>query len=270
MAQITHTAAPKSARWIASFLLMLGAVALSPIAHAQWQVHDTEVNNVLGSTSDGTINKNTKDTADRSENIRDRLTIGAYDDKKPGARILDPAVALPKAASSAALDNGQSCKSLNDKQQTICQQIIDIQNAQYKFMLTVYETSADRDTVLRELLTARSGIGEADYGKLEDNTNKLTALYNLIALDRQQMDSVNYAYNANVTYLTKKLALAAKAAQSGQTEDSLLGSVSIPIAGELNLDSLLGAVVTGAVLEGALKDAQSDEPSGMLHLSLEH
>jgi len=254
----------RRARYLACAMAFVTAMVLVPAARAQWKVQDTEAIKVLGTQSDGTISRNTKD-------MRDRLTLGTYDQNKPGARMGDPAVALDKPNAGTQLDDGSSCSGLNDKQQPICQQIIKIENAQYQYMLTVYDTSNVRDGVLRKLLEERQGLDENSYGKLEDNTNKLTALYNLIALDRQQMDAVNYAYQANITYLNKKMALLAKAAQTGKTQDSSgTGGSSLPGVGStIDIGSLVSGVVTGAVLKEALNGVQSSRPSGMQTLAIE-
>jgi hypothetical protein len=130
--------------------------------------------------------------------------------------------------------------------------------------------------MLRTLLTERQNIqagqsGDANqYGKLEDNTNKLTALYNLIALDRQQMQSVNYAYEANLRYLRSKQTQLADAAASGQSPPgSGGGSINIPGVGNVNLGSVLASMTTGAILYGALQAQQTTAAPGMQKLGIE-
>lgn len=263
MASYKHMKA-RRARLFACAMVFFGAASLIPDAQAQWRVKDDDAIKVLGAQSDGTISKNTKDT-------RDRLTINTFDAKALGNRMGDPTVALAKPSATAQLDDGASCKNLNDKQQPVCQQIIKLENAQYQYMLTVYDTSNTRNEVLKQLLADRQKLNENDFGRMEDNTNRLTALYNLIALDRQQMDSVNYAYHANIVYLNKRLALMAKSAQKGQDQEKGgLGTITVPGVGStIDLGALAGGVVTGAVLQEALDGVQSNEPAGFKTLAIE-
>ncbi|WP_049623069.1 hypothetical protein [Frateuria defendens] len=272
---------------------LLGALVLAlclaaPAAHAQWQVQDTQaestldniksdtghistrtddINNVLGSTEDGsgqTINKNL-------DSINKKFVIGSFDKNTvPGARVADPKQVLP--GDSTVLDDGSHCSRVTQTQQPVCQQIVNIENAQYQYMLTMYAISKTRDDMLRQLLQERQNIASGDpnqFGKLEDNTNKLTALYNLIALDRQQMQSVNYAYEANLRYLRSQQARLADSANTGrQMGDPGMG-IDIPGVGGVTLGSILGALTTGGALKVAL-EAQRTTPDGnMKRLSIE-
>ncbi|WP_266157213.1 hypothetical protein [Dyella silvatica] len=265
---------------------LLGAMTLAvmlsiaaPAAHAQWQVQDTDaentlsnikgdtgkINSVLGTTQDGngTINTNLN-------NINNKLVIGAYNQNAPGPRVADPQQALP--AATTVLDDGAHCSLVATAQQANCQQIVAIENAQYQYMITMYTTSKTRDDMLRTLLTERQNIQAGDanqFGKLEDNTNKLTALYNLIALDRQQMQSVNYAYEANLRYLRSKQTQLADAAASGQSPPGSGGSINIPGVGNVNIGSVLASMTTGVILSAALQGQQSTAAPGMQKLSIE-
>jgi hypothetical protein len=93
------------------------------------------------------------------------------------------------------------------------------------------------------------------------------ALYNLIALDRQQMESVNYAYEANLRYLRASQAMDAEAAQTG-TPRKDLGKLTIPGMGDIDIGSLINAAVTGLTLKAALEVAQSNKPDDMHRLSI--
>ncbi|SFW62916.1 hypothetical protein [Luteibacter sp. UNCMF366Tsu5.1] len=266
----------------AAFALALSLAA--PAAHAQWAVNDananatlkqiethtndtvtqtTDINSVLGKTlGDGsTVNGNINA-------INEKLKIGTYDEKQPGARVKDPTQTLPE--DTTKLDDGTRCKAVAQPQQATCQQIVDIENAQYQYMLTMYKNTATRDAMLRELLKERAAIQASDanqFGKLEDNTNKLTALYNLIALDQQQMQTVNYAYEANLRFLRAKQTIAANAASTGK-QPSDWGSISLPGIGDVNIGSAISGLATGAALKASLDGVQSAKPSGMQTLSI--
>lgn len=289
-------------RRIASGVALIAALlVVAPSAHAQWAVNDAEANGQLGTIQTNTSNTadNTKDTADNTsetvtqtkdmnkvlgtigdnyqsttinghlEAINSKLAIGTYDNKKPGSRVKDPDKALPKSGGTA-LNDGTSCKTVAQPQQSTCQEIVALENAQYQYMLLMYETTATRDATLRDLLTEREGIQANDanqFGKLEDNTNKLTALYNLIALDHQQMEAVNYAYDANIRFLRSKQTLAANAASTGKDPTKGDG-ISIPGIGDVNLGSVISGLSTGAALALALDGVATSTPSGMKTLKI--
>jgi|GEM_PF-1674930 hypothetical protein len=276
---------------IAALLL---ACVLAPAAHAQdaWSVNDSQANDKLSDIKDNTKNTNTDTTAIKNalgdsngggnktvnanlDAINKKLYIGNDSNgqpfTRPGDRVVDPDQPLPASTSAeATLDDGSSCTQLPSAQQDNCKKIVAIQNAQYKYMLLMYETNAKRNTILKNLLDERSKIQAEDvnqYGKLEDNTNKLTALYNLIALDQQQMATVNFAYNANLAYLRTSQAQLARSANTGKPKASWT-QISLPGIGAVDLGSQLSALVSGVALTAALKDAHSTKPSGMQTLSI--
>lgn len=260
----------------AASLLLLFAIA--PAAHAQWEVNDADANATLRQIRGDTQSANTalgtpQDGGGHSMNnnldaINRKLVIGTYDASQPGPRVKDPAQALP--ADSTVLDDGAKCSQVASPQQETCQKIVQIENAQYQYMLTMYANSKVRDDMLRTLLKEREQISASDpnqYGRLENNTNKLTALYNLIALDQQQMQSVNYAYDANLRYLRAVQTLAANAASTGKSPSSL-GSITLPGIGGVDIGSALSGLITGAALKGALSIAATSKPAGMKTLSI--
>jgi hypothetical protein len=249
--------------------LMLGSCLIVPSAHAQWKVVDDDANQKLGDLKDSIGSKvGNKTTNGQLDSLNTRLDLNAFDDKKPGDRMGDPSEALPKANDTAAtLDDGKHCDNVAPEQQETCKKIVAIENAQYKYMLTVYETSGTRNTTLRQLLDERKGLKSTEYGKLEDNTNKLTALYNLIALDRQQMDAVNYAYEANLRYLRAVQAQKAESAQSGAPTGKV-GGIDLPIVGTVDVGNIIKSLTTGVVLQAALNESQTPKPDGMQRLTI--
>lgn len=250
---------------VLAFTAFAGAIALgAPAAHAQWQVVDKDANTVLGKKSGGnTINGNLSDINGRLD-----ITKLSKDNKWVGERVKDPVSALPKSDSDAAnLDDSKGCESIAEAQQETCKKIVEIENAQYKFMVTMYETTKTRDDMLRTILDERIGLNTKDFGKMEENTNKLTALYALIQLDRQQMESVNYAYEANLRFLRAKQTRATNTAQKGGKEGSL-GGINVPGLGEVDAGKIIQDVIGGAVLVGALETLKTDRPDGMQKLKV--
>ncbi|MBB3227107.1 hypothetical protein FHW69_001708 [Luteibacter sp. Sphag1AF] len=280
---------PVARRFVGAVASLLLFCAVVPNAHAQWEVTDSQVTSNTSAIKDNTgeIKTNTANMRDAIGNqgsggnntvnanlyhIDQKLTLADdnYLNTQPGTRMADPTVNLPTAASSAKLDDGSRCKSVAQPQQATCQKIVDIENSQYQYMLTVYETSKTRDTMLRDLLKEREKInssGPNQFAMLENNTNKLTALYNLIALDHQQMLAVNYAYEANLRYLRQTQTLAANAAATGKTTDSL-GSISIPGIGSIDIGQAISGLTTGMALGAALDGVATSAPSGMQRLSI--
>ncbi|WP_089978931.1 hypothetical protein [Luteibacter sp. UNCMF331Sha3.1] len=279
-------------RFVGATALLFGLILAAPAAHAQWQVNDADaniklndirtntsntvdeaknivqqnkdMNSVLGTTSTGdgkTINANL-------DAINKKLVIGTYSDKQPGARVKNPEKVLPE--DTTKLDDGKRCDAVAEPQQANCKLIVDLENAQYQYMLTMYKNTETRDAMLRELLKEREAIKPEDanqFGKLEDNTNKLTALYNLIALDQQQMQTVNYAYEANLRYLRSQQTLAANAASTGKKVDEW-GSIKLPGIGDVNIGDAVSGLATGVALKGALDGVQSKKPEGMQTLKI--
>lgn len=240
--------------------------AMAPSAHAQWHVTDETtqgkidtLQDNMGKTGDGggkTLNGNL-------DAINKKLVIGTYKDSQPGKRVDDPKSALPDEGTK--LNDGSACSRLPTQQQTNCTKIVEIQNAQYQYMLTMYKNTKTRDDMLRELLKERQAISSDDpnqYGKMEDNTNKLTALYNLIALDQQQMQTVNYAYEANLKFLRDQQAQLSRAANTGRSTGS---GISLPGVGDVDLSGALGGLVAGSVLKTALKNGHTGSPT--LHVT---
>jgi hypothetical protein len=237
----------------------------APSAQAQWKVYDKDANDVLGKQKGGTtINSNLYD-------IKTKMDIGAASSAEnwPGKRVDNPDSTFPKSTDATAikLNDGTACKSVAESQQDTCNKIVEIENAQYKFMVTMYETSQTRDDTLREILKERTNLKSDDFGKLEDNTNKLNALNALIQLDRQQMVSVNYAYEANLRFLRAKQATLAGSAQKGGNKGDW-GNITIPGVGDVDAGNLVNDVIGGAVLKATLDGLQTTKPGGMQTLKV--
>ncbi|MEX1828789.1 hypothetical protein [Luteibacter sp. CQ10] len=270
-------------------LALLAAVAIvgglsAPAAHAQWAVNDTDANTKL-ETANKTLEKIKENLGDQVGDgktlngnldlIRQKMSIGAFVEKRPGDRASDPDSALPKkdAPEATLVKDDSSCKQLPDPQQENCKKIIEIQNAQYKFMAAMYANSAVRDQTLRDIIADRKNIDPNDVnslGKLEENTNQLTALYNLIALDQQQIQTVNYAYDANLKFLREEQARLSREANTGKPSSSAGSGLGFPLpgGGSIDIGSAIGALVTGGVLDAALHDAHSKEPEGYKTLAI--
>ncbi|NYE28500.1 hypothetical protein HDE78_001452 [Rhodanobacter sp. K2T2] len=241
-------------RHMVALLTIVVCLSARP-AHAQWSVTD----NTPGDNTDKTAT-NTKNIATSTDNIDKHLAIGSYG--SPGDRLADPKQ-YPLATSTTLQQDLQQCSKLAQTQQQNCQEIANTEDAQYQYMVTMYTNTAIRNNRLQAILNERQGIQSTDYGKLEDNTNKLTALYTLMAIDSQQMQSINYAYNTRLRYLRIQQTQLANAAATGTPPNSSLDIGGLPVG------SIINALTTGAALKVALNGVQSPTPSGMLTLSTE-
>ncbi len=278
-----QTTFPARAYHVLTAALLIAAGAFGSTAHAQeWQVRDDDARTKLGQiqshtndmkTTLGSVDSGGGNTINANlDAINKRLMIGPYTSGRPGDRVKDPTQALPADSTQLIQDPNTRCGSLPQPQQDNCQKIVQIQNAQYQYMLTMYANTKTRDDMLRQILQQRSNISSNDpnaLGRLEDNTNQLTALYNLIALDQQQMQTVNYAYEANLKYLQEEQSRLARAANTGKPASQSGLGISLPGGGQIDLSGAVNAAVAGAALKLALKDAQSTAPAGMktLHIT---
>lgn len=237
----------------ALMLLGFSSLFVARPAHAQWQVTDKEVT------------QNTGNTADNTKQIEKDLSIDKYKYASPGDRIEDPKQ-YPLNQSTTTDQDKQLCSRLPEAQQAGCIEIVETEDAQSQYMKVMYETTAKRNDRLNKILEERQGISGSNLGALEDNTNKLVALYTLMAIDRQQMESVNFAYETRLRYLRNQQTQLANAAATGTPMDST-GGLGIPLGGSIDVGSLMTGLTTGVALKAALSGVQSPTPSGMRTLS---
>lgn len=260
---------PTFLRLLSLAAMILTGSVIAPEAHAQWAVHD-KANDTLNTTMGGTTDGNSVN--DNLNAIRKKLMISDYTNGRPGDRVKDPASTIPTDTTRLIPTGDKRCDALPDPQQTNCNKIVEIQNAQYQYMLTMYANSKTRNDMLQAIIADRKSIKADDpnaLGKIEENTNQLTALYNLIALDQAQMQSVNYAYEANLRFLREEQGRLARAANSGKTADKPSPfTIPLPGGGDLDIGKALPSIAAGAALKLALDGVQSDKPSGIQTLSI--
>lgn len=151
------------------------------------------------------------------------------------------------------------CGGTRAEQKAICQEIVRTENAQFIYNVRFHEMAAERLERLREIEEERQALGDSpqNYGKLQDNTNKLLALNTRMALDNAQMESATQAYSARLAFLKNYQAQKTREQMSGRASGAGGGGLF-----DIDLGSLGGAVVGGVVLKGALETQQSSEPEG--------
>ncbi|HEX7815546.1 hypothetical protein [Dyella sp.] len=255
-------------------LRALGLIALLclavPAVHAQVAVQDQTVGSNTGDikSSASNIDTNTKNIDTNTKNINNQLKIagkgtgvGGTDDAF-GKRVEDPKQAWDTTMTYGDSSVDNQCNKYADVQKSECQELVKTEQAQYLYMVVMYKNTKDRNDILTKLIQERNALTEDQYGKIEENTNKLETLRALMDLDQQQMQTTMNAYQSRIHWLENQLAQDAKAAMSGEPKAS---SWSI---GGFDLGSMASSVVSGVVLKGALSAAQSSEPSGMKTLSI--
>jgi len=233
-------------------------------AFAQWWVQDDKQIEE---------NKTNTDTLDKKlDKIREDNQIGAKPsgDKPSGEEVealKDGDTKPKKVEEDYGIANcaGAQGTPVSDEQKTNCELMQKTRNAQYNYMVAMYEITTKRLQRLRDLEKERNNIAENEIGKLEDNTNKLIALKTLMDIDRQQMESAMFAYEIRLKYLQKEQADQTDAAMKGKKKspNGWFEDLPGPIA------DLAKASVAGMVMKGALEGVKSSKPSGMQTLSFE-
>jgi hypothetical protein len=128
------------------------------------------------------------------------------------------------------------------------------------YMKVMFDNSATRNQRLKDLVDARIALQPTDFGRLQDNTNQMIALQTLIALDQQQMESVNHAYQSRIDYLNRQITNEAHAATSGKSAGSGLGGM---------IGSIVSGIAGGAALKAALNLSRHASEPGQRTLSIE-
>ncbi|MDR6673587.1 hypothetical protein [Xanthomonas sp. 1678] len=246
-------------------VLCVLCVSVPSTAFAQWKVRDEK------QISENKTNTNTLDK--KLDKIRDDNKIGAKSSgEKPSGTEVEKLSDEMKPKKIDANYGIAACGAtkgtpVTDGQKTNCELIQKTKNAQFNYMVAMYEITTKRLERLRDLEKERNNIAENEIGKLEDNTNKLIALKTLMDIDRQQMESAMFAYDIRLKYL--------QAQQSNEAESAMKGKKSNPDGGGLlgdivgTITDMAQAAVAGAVMKTALEGVKTDKPSDMSRLSYE-
>lgn len=232
---------PNPKRRIRKLPLLAGAIVallVSGSASADWAVKDKDAIRELEKV-------NTK-----LGDIYSSHQIGSHKDS--GEMVEDPELKIEKG--TITLTSGtERCKSANQEQKTTCEDIAKTENSQYLYMVKMFEITTKRKEKLEEIENERSGLsGEKDFGKLQNNTNKLLALNARMSLDRAQMESAMHAYETRLRYLRQF--------QSQQTKDRLTGNKTGDGGSPFgDIGSIGSTLVAGAVMKTTLEGLKSDD-----------
>lgn len=171
-------------------LLAVGVMALlvTGAASADWRVYDQRVETVLndiktyiGANDPRSVNQNL-DNLYKQQQLKDGKKYDPDTNKSVRAEVKDDDISAVDAA------KGRRCGSekIPQKQKPICEGIVDLEQARYKYLKDMTELSKKREEELKTIMTERGTLKDDDIGKLQSNTNRLLAL-----LTHQRIDQVN-------------------------------------------------------------------------------
>ena len=227
--------------------LIVIALAVSTIGGAQaaWQVTDERAQDYLKQINQRVGNGNVNS---RLNDIYDAYRLGSA--SRAGDAEPEPSGSekLSRSAqSTASVGTDERCPpargELASTQRQICQEMIDTERAKYTYSLRMYDLTEKRMRRLKDLEDERSRLGDRDYGKLQDNSNRILALMSLIQIDAQRHRTYMDAYDARMSYLVSTRDALSRQALHGASSPSI-GSIG-------------SAVVGGGALALALEAAKS-------------
>lgn len=214
--------------------LGIGAVLVTGAASADWRVYDQRVDEVLKDIRDNYIQKDGGSVTTHLKNVNERLTVKGDEFKAGDGSAESPTLVEPKEASdklpedkakptaAAGVTLAERCPGgsetatgIQAEQHKICEEMYNTEIAKYRFSLEMYDLAKKRNEKLQEIVAERNGLGEKDFGKMEENTNKLLALSAQMDNDRDRYTAYMNAYDARMLYLQKSTELLSKRAING-------------------------------------------------------
>jgi len=126
---------------------------------------------------------------------------------------------------------------VGERQREYCVAGVQTRNRRFNTMRKLLKDVAQNDKDLAEVSAERASIAPENQGALQANTNKIAAINSKMQNDLQNAEYTMNAYNAVLTSLQEDTVIAANGALKNQND-------------------LLGTVVQGALLKGALDAAR--------------
>ena len=144
------------------------------------------------------------------------------------------------------------CAGARAEQKAVCEEIVRTENAQYLYMVAMHDITKKRQDRLKAL--EDENFGTNDFGEMQANTNRITALQTRIAIDRAQMESANLAYENRLRYL--------RAQQVQSTEETMTGKKKNASGGFWDQIASLGpSLYAGVAMKVALNSVKSSVPN---------
>lgn len=248
-------------------LLAVSIVSLliTGVASADWRVRDQTLITLMEQIRDNYIGNTDGTVTGHLNDINDRLVIGGdefaaggdradqalepqqEDDKLPADKARPTAAADVDLSKRCPASGLASLTGVAKEQNTVCVEMYRTEIAKYRFSLEMYELAQARNQKLQEIIEERNALTENDFGKMEENTNKLVALTAQMDNDRDRYSAYMNAYDARSTHLQKASDVLSRAAISGG-----------PVTPESIGSSLIGAGVLAVALRTAAETEERD------------
>jgi hypothetical protein len=248
-------------------LIALGIVSLliTGAASADWRVRDQTLISLMEQIRDDYIGNTDGTVTHHLNDINDRLVIGGddftaggdrddqafepqqEDDKLPADKARPTAAADVDLSKRCPASGLASLTGVAKEQNTVCVEMYRTEIAKYRFSLEMYELAQTRNQKLQEIIEERNALTEEDFGKMEENTNKLVALTAQMDNDRDRYSAYMNAYDARTAHLQKASDVLGRAAISGG-----------PVTPESIGASLIGAGVLAVALRTAAETEERD------------
>lgn len=243
-------------------LIAVGLAGLftAGVASADWRVYDDNVEGVLkdirtyiGENSPRSVNQNL-DEIYKQGKVKGEIYDPQVDDETKSKPMTDDDAS---AISSVDKAKGRRCgaKKLPAAQKTICEQIVDMEQARYTYLLDMRKLSQKREEQLKQITDERGQIGEDEPGKLQSNTNRLLALMTHQRIDHLNLQMAMNVFDERLRDKREQLHYQGGVAMNprNKTEDS--GG----LGGGFDWGSLFDGATQVATLEAALQVARERE-----------
>ena len=267
-------------------LVTLVLLALSMYAYAEWAVSDkttqnriNDSNKILGSSKDGTLSRSLqymrevgKGDFSKSDSGQKRyedpsLKWEKKDFEKPSQVNIDvndrcvkgKVPAMPKIAGVPDVTVPVGKTNLFDDSYKLCKEIVETEKAQFTYNLKMSELAGKRYERYWAIAEERNKLKESDAGKLQSNTNKMTALLTLIGIDAAQQKSYNDVYTARIAYLKASRDAIAMRVASGGTGGPNGGKLTPEVMASIGKRSAADAIVVDVMHRAfTSKDLRAD------------
>lgn len=268
--------------------------ALSMYAYAEWAVSDkttqeriADSNKILGNKRDGTVSRSLQylREVDKGDFSKTESSQKRYEDPslkwekkdydKPSSVDVDvdkrcrrgKVPDMPDIPGVPKINVSVGGKNLFDESYQLCKEIVETEKAQFKYNLIMSELAGKRYERYWSIANERNKLKEDDAGKLQSNSNKMTALLTLIGIDAAQQKSYNDVYEARIAYLTaSRDALAMRVATGGTagSKDGKIGAGDLAGWGARTAsDAVVVDVMHRAFSSNAMRAERTRETKGV-------
>lgn len=220
-------AVPRAGRRLTIAIAVMAVLATGAAA-AAWQVNDNntqrEIRDLKGSLESrlggGNITDKLTDVNRKLEMTqRSGTTIEEMVKEPENDEALNATQPLSTMQNMDRLCVPGANSQLGQQQQTLCQELIKTELAQYRFSLRMFERAKENYDKLKDIQKRRNDLAADDYANVQYNTNELLALTARMDNDRDRYDTYMAAYNARIAHI--------QTTRSALTRNALKGTGSV-------------------------------------------